>query len=483
MSLSPTTDTPPRPPLHLPSLLQLIFSALAAILLIGVAGIFTITGISELVSGKTINSGSSQPFMVAGSLAFAGILVIPSAWYAWRNIAHPGFEPVSRPESSYFGLILTIVVLVVVSGTLFLGNWVSQNNSISWFVLPFLNIIATGLPALWVIYFGTRGLLPNKPRYKWGVFASGLVLGPSIILILELILIIVVGIFSIAWIMLNPSLSNQLNGLAFRLQNGVPDTQTIINALLPFLLNPVILFLGLASVSVLVPIIEETFKPLGVWFMAGQKITPAQGFGFGVLSGAAFGLFENLGNTSSGGTDWALLAGSRVSTLLLHSFTAGLVGWALASAWTQRRFLRLAASFTIAILIHGTWNGLAVLSAASSLQGVTSLPLPAALQQIGTIATVGIFALGLLVLVLFFSFNSALRHSLPTPLAPTSSPEPVAYNPVGPDQSPTSVEPSTSPSDASDVPSAPDEYLASSETNLQHLSPGEESMHSTESSE
>ena len=110
------------------------------------------------------------------------------------------------------------------------------------------------------------------------------------------------------WIMLNPSLSNQLNSLIFRLQNGVPDTQTIINTFLPFLLNPVVIFLGFATISVLVPIIEETFKPLGVWFLAGQKITPAQGFGFGVLSGAAFGLFENLGNTSSGGTDWALLA-------------------------------------------------------------------------------------------------------------------------------------------------------------------------------
>ena len=126
------------------------------------------------------------------------------------------------------------------------------------------------------------------------------------------------------------------------MQNGVPDTQSIINHLLPLVLNPVVIFLGFATISVLVPIIEESFKPLGVWFLSGQKITPAQGFGFGVLSGAAFGLFENLGNTSGAGTGWALLTTSRISTLLLHSFTAGLVGWALASAWTQRRFLRLA---------------------------------------------------------------------------------------------------------------------------------------------
>jgi hypothetical protein len=245
----------------------------------------------------------------------------------------------------------------------------------------------------------------------------------------------------------------------------------------------VIIFLGFATISVLVPIIEESFKPLGVWFMVGQKITPAQGFGFGVLSGAAFGLFENLGNTSNSGTDWALLAGSRVSTLLLHSFTAGLIGWALASAWTQRRFLRLAVSFTIAILIHGTWNGLAVLSAAGSLEGVTSVPLPAGLQQIGTLATVGIFALGLLVLVLFFAFNSVLRHGIPAPLPAESismQPSIVLAEPSQPFQS---LESSAIPSDASDSTSLPNDNSSPSEADPQHIPPGEESTQTTETIE
>lgn len=483
MSLPPATNTTSKPPIHWPSLLQLIFSALAAVLLFGLAAILAVTGLSQFFAGGTASATSTQPFMVAGSLVFAGVLVIPSAWYAWRNIAHPGFEPISRPESRYFGLILTVVVLVVVSGTLLLGNWISNNDRISWFLLPILNIIATGLPALWVIYFGTRGLLPNKPRHTWGVFASGLILGPTIMLILELILLVVVGIIAFLWIRLNPSVSNQLNGLMFRLQNGVPDTQTIIRTFLPFLLNPVVIFLGFATISVLVPIIEESFKPLGLWFMIGQKITPAQGFGFGVLSGAAFGLFENLGNTSSGGTDWALLAGSRVSTLLLHSFTAGLIGWALASAWTQRRFLRLAVSFTIAILIHGTWNGLAVLSAAGSLEGVTSVPLPAGLHQIGTLATVGIFALGLLVLVLFFAFNSVLRHSIPAPLPPESISMQPSIVLAGPSQPFQSLESSALPSDASDSTSLPIDNPSPSEADPQHLPPGEESTHTTETIE
>lgn len=434
MSIPTTSATPSRAQPHWPSIIQLVFSALAALLLWAVAGIAALSGFTQFFTSGTNSAISMDPFMVAGSLAFAGALVVPSAWYAWRYLAHPEIEPVSRPERRYYGLILTVVVLVVVVGALLLGNWAAQNDRIAWFVLPPLNVIVTGLTALWVIYFGTRGLLPNIPRFKWGVFASGLVLGPVIILILELMLLLVVGIIAVLWVTLNPSLSSQLSHLTFPMQNGVPDTQAIIDRLLPLLLNPVVIFLVFATISVLVPIIEESLKPLGVWFLAGSKITPAQGFGFGVLSGAAFGLFENLGNTSGAGTGWALLATSRISTLLLHSFTAGLVGWALASAWTQRRFLRLAISFIIAVAIHGLWNGLAVLSAAASLEGTTTVPLPPGLQQIGMLATIGIFALGLLVFVSFFAFNSVLRRSVISSGPPTARISEPPYVPVEPSQ-------------------------------------------------
>jgi hypothetical protein len=135
------------------------------------------------------------------------------------------------------------------------------------------------------------------------------------------------------------------------------------------------------------------------------------GFGYGVISGAGFGLFENLGNTSGGGETWALIAAARITTLLLHCFTAGLVGWALASAWSQRRYLRLAVSFIAAILIHGLWNGMSIISAVSSLQGVADISIPASLQRLSGITTVGVVVLGVLVLVLFIGFNAMLRRS------------------------------------------------------------------------
>jgi len=439
-----TSTQPLKTQFNWSSLIQLVLSILAAFLLLGVAAIIVLTTVIPFSTSGSSSSDPTQPLMVAASLAFAGALVLPSAWYAWKNIAFPGLEPISRTEHRTFGLILTILVLALVGGALLLGNWASQDNRIAWFLLPPLNIIATGLPALWLVYIGTRGLIPGFPRRQWGVFASGLVLGPVIILVLELILLIVVGILALLWVMLDPSLANQLSGLVFHLQSVAPNTDAIIKILVPFLLNPGVLFLVFAFISVLVPMLEEALKPLGVWFLFGQKITPAQGFGYGVLSGAGFGLFENLGNTSSGSEAWALLASTRISTLLLHCFTAGLVGWALASAWSQRRYLRLGITYAIAVLVHGLWNGMAVLSLVPSLQGLPNISIPTGLQQIGALSSTGIVALGALVLVFYIGFNAILRRSVPPMTTPSS----------GAGQAPDlpGDEPSSLPSDESTQP-------------------------------
>jgi len=412
MSTTQPLIPPARKPLHWPSLIQLILSLLAAFILFGAFVAIVLSASFQYFTPGAAATDPTGSFMIAASLAFAGALVLPSAWYAWKHLAYPDQDSHPVPERRGFGLALTIAVLVLVAGALLLGNWAAQNNLLTWLVLPPLNIIATGLPALWVVYVGTRGLIPAAPRRKWGVFAGGLVLGPLVILILELILLVVIGILAIFWAMLNPSLANQLNSLVFRLQNSGPNLDAVINQLVPFLLNPGIIFLVFAFISILVPLLEEALKSIGVWFLAGQKISPAQGFGYGVLSGAGFGLFENLGNTSGGAADWVLLASTRISTLLLHSFTAGLMGWALVSAWSERRYFRLAITYAVAVVLHGLWNGMALLSAAGSLQDVTTISLPTYLQQISSLSSDGIIFLSIIVLLFYFGSNAFLRRSL-----------------------------------------------------------------------
>ncbi|OGO26670.1 MAG: hypothetical protein A2136_08980 [Chloroflexi bacterium RBG_16_54_11] len=412
MNTSPGSSQLPKSQTSWLSLLQLVLSALGALLLLSVAFVIVTTDFAQQIFQVIAGADRTQSYMVAASLAFAGILFLPSAWYAWKHITHPEAVPAIRAEPRRFGLLLTIVVVVLVSGALLLGDRVSRDTRIAWLVLPPLNILATGLPALWLVYFGTRDLIPGSPSRKWGVFTSGLVLSPVIILVLEFIVLIFMGILAILWILLDPSLSGQFNSLIYRLQNAGTNPETYLRIMMPLILNPGIIILMFAFVSVIVPMIEEALKPVGMWFLVGQKITPAQGFGYGVLSGVGFGLFENLGNTSSGGEAWALLASTRISTLLLHCLNAGLVGWALASAWSQRRYLRLVVTYFFAILLHGLWNGMAVMSFFSSLESFTNLPVPNLLVRAGSLSTIGIILLGAFNLVFFIAFNTALRRSL-----------------------------------------------------------------------
>lgn len=398
-------------PINWKSLFQLVLSALAALLLIGLAAIISVSSFIQYFNQGSGNQDLTQSFMVASSLAFAGVLLLPSAWYAWKSLSFPGIESESYHEPRGFGFILTLLVLVVVPGALWFGNWVSQNDQLAWLLLPLINIIVNGLSAFWVVYIGVRGLKPGSRRRVWGVFSSGLILGPSIILILELFTLIGFGILAIMWAVLNPDISSQLQNLIFRLQNVPSNPDSILQILFPFLLKPGILFIAFSFISVIVPIIEEALKPIGVWFLAGQKINPVQGFAFGVLCGAGFGLFENLGNTSVGGETWAILVSTRVTTLLLHCLTTGLVGWALASAWTEKRYLRLGITYASAVIIHGLWNGLAVISALSSLEGQVDVSLPGNILLFGNIATIGLVALGAFNLAFYISFNALLRNS------------------------------------------------------------------------
>jgi len=420
MSNTGTSALTTRAPIQWPAILQLVFSTLAAVLLLGTAVIIVIVNLVQYLTPGSARTDLTQTFMVAASLAFAGVLVIPSAWYSWKSISSTDTGAQPAPERRGFGLILTIIVVVLVPGALLLGNWAAQNTRVDWLLLPPLNILATGLPALWLVYLGTHGLPLGSFRRRWGVFASGLVLGPLIIIILELLALVGMGILAILWLMINPSTSSQLTDLVIHLENSSGNPDAILRIMLPYLLNPGLLLIVFAFISVIVPMIEETLKPLGVWLLAGQKLSPAQGFVYGVLSGAGFGLFENLGNTSNGGEAWALLASSRISTLLLHCFTAGMVGWALVSAWSQRRYLRLGISFILAVLIHGLWNGMAVLGAVSTLQGVSNVSIPTSLQRIGSLSAWGIVVLGAIVLVLYIGFNAALRRNLPATPPPNT---------------------------------------------------------------
>jgi hypothetical protein len=211
------------------------------------------------------------------------------------------------------------------------------------------------------------------------------------------------------------------------LESGNIDPSALSQVIEPYLHQPGFVFLVVAVAAVLIPLLEEAFKPLGMWFLAGRKMTSAQGFVAGLISGAVFALLESLFTLSpAAGSDWAGVVVGRMGTGLLHVTCSGLVGWGLAAAWRHQKYLQLGGLYLLAVLMHGTWNTFGLLS------GFTDLLDPARFGVVYWMATNGGYVLAgmvVLTLLILLNANRYLRtHPDPEVPLPISS-EPPAYDP------------------------------------------------------
>jgi RsiW-degrading membrane proteinase PrsW (M82 family) len=275
------------------------------------------------------------------------------------------------------------------------GHWAKDQEGISWLVMPFVQILAASIPVLWLAWLGIRKLLHQSPQRTWGIFSSGLVLGPVIIFSLEIAVLLFFVIIAAIFLALNPEIVEALEPLILRMEYAKPDSTAEMEVLSQIYNNPVVIFSSLTFLSVIIPLIEEAIKPIGVWLLAGRNLTPKEGFTAGVISGAGYALFENLGNTSIG-TDWTLIVIGRIGPTVLHIFTTGLIGYALALALKEKRYLRLGSAYLLSVVIHGLWNGLTTTSSIAGLDLENAL-LPSYWMPAGSIALIllaaGIFAL------------------------------------------------------------------------------------------
>jgi RsiW-degrading membrane proteinase PrsW (M82 family) len=152
-----------------------------------------------------------------------------------------------------------------------------------------------------------------------------------------------------------------------------------------------------------VPLIEELAKPIAIWFlMWGRALTPAQGFGLGMLSGAGFALAENLFSGASI-TGWADTTFVRIGATAFHLATAGLMGWALVRARGQRRYLALAGIYVFNIFIHGLWNTIVVLGSVSP-EATSSLPF-----QLPNLAGIVLVSITLLCIGIIIVMNKRMQ--------------------------------------------------------------------------
>ncbi|MBI3158335.1 MAG: PrsW family intramembrane metalloprotease [Chloroflexi bacterium] len=395
---APAAAQPPGA--HLPSALQLALSGLAVASLAGTSLALLFLAIVQALEPSAGPELAVSTLLNAAGLFLAALLVAPSAVFALlrllgRRVAPPAegslWHRLYRPG-------LWLLLLPVVLG---LGYAASLVPWAALLVLPPLHLLGMSLPVFWLAWLARRRLVNEAPQRFWGVLAASLTLGPLLILILEIAALAALVAAATFYVLSNPGLMRHVLALSQAAERGrVLDPQQSLDLLAPFFADGGLVFLLFLALTVVTPLIEEALKPIGVWLLAGRRLTGAEGFAAGALSGAGFALFENVtrGVPAEG---WAFLVTARAGTALLHVLTSGLVGYALALAWREGRWLRLAAAYLAAVALHGLWNGAVIAVSLVALQAETGiqLPLPAFWLVIGA-GLVLILSIGFLAILL-----------------------------------------------------------------------------------
>jgi RsiW-degrading membrane proteinase PrsW (M82 family) len=167
----------------------------------------------------------------------------------------------------------------------------------------------------------------------------------------------------------SPDAFFNLERLITRLSYGDPSLEALTRILEPLASDTVLALLFVGFFAVVVPLIEELVKPAAVMLLLRRPITVRDGFVLGAISGAGFGLLENLTQGASA-EGWAPLVVARLGTTAVHMVTAGLTGAALVDAKETKRYGRLLAAYLTAVVIHGLWNAMAVLPLLAELSDV-----------------------------------------------------------------------------------------------------------------
>jgi hypothetical protein len=338
-----------------------------------------------------------------------GLLLVPVAWLSLGRLRGREFGTFSLPALRPLGwiLILSLWILSLSLATLF-----HDSPGAKWYV-PFLHFFSIATPLYLVVRIGIHRIPLGSSQRAWSVFGSGMTLSPLLSVIGEGVVILFGLIVFGIYLGLNPETAYEIERLANQLQDA-PDLDSMILLIGPYFKNPLALLTALTLLSVFVPIIEEIFKSLGVLLVVDRLSSPAQGFALGMLSGAGFALAESLFASVTADDAWAVTLGMRAISSAMHMLATGLVGWGIAYARLEKRYLRAFGMLVLAIVLHGAWNAGAVFSTAGGVSVMLSMPEFDAVSVIMMLFGFGlIFILMLGMFSALFLINMRLRTSSP----------------------------------------------------------------------
>lgn len=367
---------------------QVVISSLGFIISLGSAMLIFLMAVNGIISDPQSVQQYSAILVLAWTTLLVAFLLIPGAVISIQRLR--GKEIPSIPQSwlkglSIGGLILWIIALII---SLIGSNWewVGMINSI--FVVPLVV-----LPLILLVSMGAKKLSLGSVHRTWGAVSFNFLVTMPVVLMAEIMIFVLIIIILGVWLSNNPLLMQQILAYSQQFSQAQLDPSAAEKLLTDLFKEPVVLKGSLFVIALLVPLLEEMLKPMALWFLAGKKLTPSQGFVGGMIAGACFALLETLGAIGAP-TDisWFSLLIGRMGTGLLHITLSGMVGWGLASAFYNRNWKRLLGNYLLAVLIHGSWNLFALLSGIIPLLPFSNEmgSLPIFLSQIGPFVLVAL---------------------------------------------------------------------------------------------
>jgi len=227
-------------------------------------------------------------------------------------------------------------------------------------VMPPVHLLAAALPAVFLIGLTARGGLDwrtagCRPTWRQVFVAVGFAMAVATMLsgLAEGVLD---GGISVAFL---------AGKDAFQGVGNSDDLREVLRNFEDFLTNREQLAAALLTVAVVPPLVEETAKGLGVRLVLSPQTSKAGAFVIGVVAGTSFGTVEALlygfGGLNGSETDWWSLMLVRAGSTTAHALASGLVGLGWYQVMVLRRPFGGFLHYGAAVLVHGSWNALAVL--------------------------------------------------------------------------------------------------------------------------
>lgn len=392
---------------HIPSLLSALLFIVGALMFFSVALFVGVTSLGTVLAGEDL--GAQQTIIMTVS-AFQALILIGAALVSIQRFRQHSF---AEQDSSFSVSTWQIVIsLIVTSVALIAGYWIVQSEIANWLFLPVLTLPAVVLPLFVLLGLGVRGIPLGTRWQSWNTFGLAMTLAPFILVFLELFALLIILVFVVAILITQPGFETTFQQLSTQMEALDPQSQAAQDLIAPYLMKPGVIVVSLLYFAMIVPVLEELLKPLGVWLFARKLTSPAQGFALGALSGAAYGLIETLG-VSAQSTDWSILLFSRIGTGALHITTSALMGAAIVYALRERRYLRLLATYALSVSLHGLWNTLAILFAFATISEYFELEHP--LRDVALPINLGMAAFAVILCGILIWSNRRMKATLPEP--------------------------------------------------------------------